>query len=152
MPTLTPESFWQFSLDWYARENIAAVCLRLQDDYKVNVNLLLLLCWCLQHRVLVTLPQWQQLASAIAGSEDALKRHRETRRAARGTEHYESLKQQELVLEAAQQREMVERLNQLTLAYGSQTAFNPSVAGFIHLCGLRQHPESLALLRQVLAD
>jgi len=39
------ESFWDFSLRIYARENVPAACLRLQDEFNVDVNLLLYGCW-----------------------------------------------------------------------------------------------------------
>jgi len=39
------EAFWTFSLDLYARPGIADACLRLQDAYALDVNLMLLCCW-----------------------------------------------------------------------------------------------------------
>lgn len=46
MASVLPEnfvSFWDFSLQQYARPGVADVCLQLQDQQSVNVNLLL---WC----------------------------------------------------------------------------------------------------------
>ncbi|MBO6560307.1 MAG: TIGR02444 family protein [Nisaea sp.] len=37
--------FWTYSLTTYARDGAAAACLDLQDQYDVDVNLLLLCCW-----------------------------------------------------------------------------------------------------------
>ena len=37
--------FWQFSLRVYRRAGVAPACLRLQDGYGVDVNLLLYCCW-----------------------------------------------------------------------------------------------------------
>ncbi|UUX51001.1 TIGR02444 family protein [Nisaea acidiphila] len=37
--------FWSYSLSTYARENVAAECLSLQDREGLDVNLLLLCCW-----------------------------------------------------------------------------------------------------------
>lgn len=37
--------FWTFSLRLYAEPGVAEVCLRLQDELGVNVNLLLFCCW-----------------------------------------------------------------------------------------------------------
>lgn len=43
-PVLPGESsLWEFSLALYARPDVAAACLRLQDEHLLNVNLLL---WC----------------------------------------------------------------------------------------------------------
>lgn len=41
----TAEEFWAFSLALYARPDVAAACLRLQDAHALDVNLLLLCCW-----------------------------------------------------------------------------------------------------------
>jgi uncharacterized protein (TIGR02444 family) len=38
-------SFWEFSLRTYAGPKVADACLKLQDDYGVDVNLLLYCCW-----------------------------------------------------------------------------------------------------------
>jgi uncharacterized protein (TIGR02444 family) len=46
MPSVSSDShssLWNFSLARYARTGVADVCLRLQDEHGVNVNLLL---WC----------------------------------------------------------------------------------------------------------
>lgn len=43
----TPEpgrSFWQWSLDHYAKDGVSTALLRLQDDINLNVNILL---WCI---------------------------------------------------------------------------------------------------------
>lgn len=39
------EEFWAFSLALYARPEVAAACLRLQDAHGLDVNLLLLCCF-----------------------------------------------------------------------------------------------------------
>ncbi len=41
----TTNSLWDFSLDIYAQPGVAEQCLALQDDYGVDVNLLLWSCW-----------------------------------------------------------------------------------------------------------
>ena len=55
MASVLPEnyvSFWDFSLQQYARPGVADVCLQLQDQHAVNVNLLLWCVW-LERRGLV---------------------------------------------------------------------------------------------------
>jgi uncharacterized protein (TIGR02444 family) len=42
LPSL-PESLWDFSLAFYAKPGVEDCCLQLQDNYRVNVNVLL---WC----------------------------------------------------------------------------------------------------------
>ncbi|MEX0815659.1 MAG: TIGR02444 family protein [Dongiaceae bacterium] len=45
MAEARPSSFWDFSLEVYARPGVAPACLGLQDRLGVDVNLLLLCCW-----------------------------------------------------------------------------------------------------------
>jgi len=40
------DGFWAWSLDRYQREGVSALCLRMQDEFALNVNILLWLCWC----------------------------------------------------------------------------------------------------------
>ncbi len=49
--TQTPENpFWEFSVSVYGREGVAPACLRLQDQFGVDVNVLLYCCWIAAHR------------------------------------------------------------------------------------------------------
>jgi len=38
--------FWPFSLELYAQPGVSAACLELQDDYGLDVNLVLFCIWC----------------------------------------------------------------------------------------------------------
>lgn len=38
-------ALWQFSLNYYSKPGVADACLFLQDNYKVDVNVLLLILW-----------------------------------------------------------------------------------------------------------
>ena len=38
-------SLWDFSLALYSAPDVESICLRLQDDFQVNVNILLWCCW-----------------------------------------------------------------------------------------------------------
>ena len=40
-----PQNFWKFSLDLYDSEGVAAACLALQEEYQLDVNLLLFCYW-----------------------------------------------------------------------------------------------------------
>jgi|TARA_B100000315_G_C14589145_1_gene594778 uncharacterized protein (TIGR02444 family) len=37
--------FWNFSLDFYGREGVADACLKLQDQFGADVNIVLYCCW-----------------------------------------------------------------------------------------------------------
>lgn len=39
------QSFWDFSVNLYSRDDVAPSCLCLQDSYGLDVNLLLYCCW-----------------------------------------------------------------------------------------------------------
>jgi len=40
-----PQDFWNFSLDLYDREGVAGACLELQEQYQLDVNLILFCFW-----------------------------------------------------------------------------------------------------------
>ncbi|NTS75687.1 TIGR02444 family protein [Catenovulum sp. SM1970] len=42
---MTNESFWQYSLTLYQQTQMQSLCLQLQNEYQVNVNLLLFCCY-----------------------------------------------------------------------------------------------------------
>ena len=120
-PELTPELFWQHSLQHYAQPGVADACLALQDNYQVNVNLLLFYHWCFT--VNQTLPRSlrKALDEAVATTDPAIQNHRIRRRAAKGSKVYEALKQQELELEAAQQAELVAAYQKTKAIKGSES-------------------------------
>jgi len=106
-PELTPELFWQHSLQHYTQPGVAEACLALQDHYQVNVNLLLFYHWCFTINQPVSQALREALEEAVATTDPAIRNHRIRRRAAKGSKVYKALKQQELELEAAQQAELV---------------------------------------------
>lgn len=67
-------TFWKFSLAFYGQDNVAEICLRLQDEGGFDVNLLLFCLWygrcrgeisaALLARVLAVSEEWQALAVA----------------------------------------------------------------------------------------
>lgn len=106
-PELTPELFWQHSLAVYSKPGVAQACLTLQDDYQVNVNLLLFYHWCYCNQVCISPALRDALNRVIGQTDGAIKAHRKIRRNAKGTSKYEHLKQDELTLEAEQQAALV---------------------------------------------
>jgi uncharacterized protein (TIGR02444 family) len=43
--TTTETPFWRFSLNFYRQAGVAEACIALQDDFGVDVNLMLFLLW-----------------------------------------------------------------------------------------------------------
>ncbi len=156
-PELTPDTFWEFSGALYTRGDAAVHCLALQDNHGVNVNLLLLVCWCMQHNVIVTLPQLATLQQAIAQQDATLVAHRTRRRAAH-PEHggneadYAALKAQELALERQCQAVLVTTLNGLAVSRFDGDALNPTVVAFIHHYQLKSQPKARASLSYLMSQ
>ncbi len=55
-----PSNFWNFSVALYAQPAIADLCLRAQDNYNANVNLLLWCVWLEQRNIVLTAERLQQ--------------------------------------------------------------------------------------------
>ena len=120
-PELTPELFWQHSLQHYTQPGVAEACLALQDHYQVNVNLLLFYHWCFTINQPVSQALREALEEAVATTDPAIRNHRIRRRAAKGSKVYKALKQQELELEAAQQAELVAAYQKTKAIKGSES-------------------------------
>ena len=58
---LDEATFWQFAVDLYGKSDVSQVCIELQDKLGLNVNLLLLLCWCERQKIQLDGEQIQQL-------------------------------------------------------------------------------------------
>jgi uncharacterized protein (TIGR02444 family) len=63
--------FWRFSLRFYARPQVSAACLKLQDEAGVDVNLLLFLLFLAEHQRQVNL-------SDVARFDDTIRSWRES--------------------------------------------------------------------------
>lgn len=57
---------WQYSLRVYQRPGVSAVCLQLQDNFGVNVNLLLAAAWAAEQGRSLCQQDFVRLAEAIA--------------------------------------------------------------------------------------
>lgn len=151
MSKLSEDGLWDYAAKRYALCREA--CLVLQDKFQVNVNLLLLLCWCVEHGAVVTLADLTRLRDVIADSDLALKQHRITRQQAKppagDAAAYEALKKQELALEAEQQRILVNTYNQLARPVADGAVSYASVAAFMALYNLRADDVAKALLTKI---
>lgn len=153
--TLTQRAFWDYSCQLYAHSDVALASLALQDEYQVNINMIMLLCWCLREGLIVDLSQFRSLAASIEQSEQGLAEHREKRRKHHPDNQpdkrlYETLKAEELELEKAQQSLLVDTfqtLGPLTRLGSNGGAMNASLAAFIHLYELREHIQARDYLR-----
>lgn len=160
---LEPGVFWDYSVSRYTRGDMAPLAILLQDNHNVNVNVLLLLGWCLENNFIINLPQFKAVIEASSPVEKKLRVHRAKRKEAHpdnGTDPavYATLKAEELELERQQQRDIVAafneqsvvRLGQAQLTTGS--VFNASVAAFINAYGLRDNAEARRLVSLVIKE
>lgn len=53
--------FWDFSLQFYAHDGVEELCLQLQDDFHIDVNMALFCCWYGVTRGLVPDGLWEPL-------------------------------------------------------------------------------------------
>lgn len=116
--SLTLERLWQFSLQYYSAREVKQACLNLQNQFKGNVNLLLLLKWLDEQQVTIAESDWHKVEECLGRSEALLTSFRELRRKLKqplaDTLYREAL-QFELQLEKQQQADLVDCVNQLTL-------------------------------------
>ncbi len=59
--------FWHFSLGYYRKRGVADACIALQDDYGVDVNLLLFLLWLASLERRITLAELTSLSDTVRG-------------------------------------------------------------------------------------
>lgn len=77
-----PDSdFWDFSIDYYKNSGVEKSCLKLQDHYSLNVNLILFCFWLGQkNKVKLEADQWRQLITISLPWEDIVTSLRKSRR------------------------------------------------------------------------
>jgi uncharacterized protein (TIGR02444 family) len=61
--------FWQYSLQVYANSKVREICLQLQDEFSLNVNLLLLGGWTANQNIQLSAEDYCQLGQMIAPLE-----------------------------------------------------------------------------------
>jgi uncharacterized protein (TIGR02444 family) len=89
MPLLDPDSdnaFWDFSRAVYSAPGVAGECLAAQDDYGIDVNILLFCAWIAHaHRIALTADEVTEIETAVATwRETVVKPLRAARRALKG--------------------------------------------------------------------
>jgi len=62
---LFDNALWRFSLDLYSDAEWQALCLRLQDEHNVNVNLLQFYAWLRQQKLKLPAEQWPAAIALI---------------------------------------------------------------------------------------
>lgn len=109
--TFSASEFWAFSLKLYP--DWQQTLLLLQDDYDLNINLILLCIYLEQRDQRLSEPQMASLIQLCDQTKPLLMSLREVRRAAKGVNQqaYSQLKQAELELEKQQQQSLIRAVN-----------------------------------------
>lgn len=161
-PALEADQFWRFSCELYADAEIAKTCLALQDEYALNVNLLLLAVWLGRQQIGLSMDDFGRLTAAIAAWQHKhLQPIRELRRQI-GTERlrtpadlkhaveqlYGQLKQVELTAEKIQQQQLITALMERPLP---DAASDPTsnLYAYIDSRQLAHAPELMAYLKKL---
>lgn len=113
------ETFWEFACRVYEREEVAPLCLQLQDLYGLDVNVLLFVLWCDHQGEGVTSPEfWEDLASYSQNWQKGIvKPIRSVRRQLKaqissGDSHLEELRRSVLQVELQAESEQISQLQQ----------------------------------------
>lgn len=115
---LEEQDFWNFSLTLYAQPGVMENCLMLQDDFHLNVNMILFCCFAEQVNLMLDEIWLTTLHQAVQQSETHIAQHRQQRKQYKqkasinqgemfDQSHYQLLKQQELTLEKQQQADLI---------------------------------------------
>ncbi|KOO02007.1 TIGR02444 family protein [Vibrio nereis] len=116
--SLTLERLWQFSLQYYSTRGVKDACLNLQNQFKGNVNLLLLLKWLDEQQVCFQDQDWLRVEECLGHSEALLHNYREIRRKLKAQVSdalYREALQFELQLERQQQSDLVDCISSIEL-------------------------------------
>lgn len=94
--------FWRFCVEYYQRPACQKVLLQLQDNFDLNVNMLLFMVYLQEKGIAITADELDRLKRQNQPLLQLIYRQREKRRAvkASGTAAYERAKKQELELES----------------------------------------------------
>ena len=113
------DAFWDFSVRLYEEDRIRQQCLYLQDQYKLNVNLLLLCCFLESKGQVLSNADVNVLIGASTATQAKLTIMREDRKKQKGTSQYQHFLEQELTIEKQQQADLIRALDALNLIQGS---------------------------------
>ncbi|WP_144392781.1 TIGR02444 family protein [Pleionea sediminis] len=75
------QQFWQFSFEFYQQDNIEEACLKLQDDFDLNINVILFLLWYSTHaQKVISTKQVEGLLDAISVADERVQEFRQFRK------------------------------------------------------------------------
>jgi uncharacterized protein (TIGR02444 family) len=114
---------WRFSLAVYAQPGVEPLCLKLQDQHRVNINILLSNAWLFSQQRHLSPNQWQTLATTIAPFTEVIDRIRMHRRQLKSNPH-QNRRQDQLRNQVKALELLAEQYQQATIA--SWLSANPA--------------------------
>lgn len=109
------DDFWKFCLYHYNKPEVQQACVKLQEEFKGNVNLALLLAWLESEQYFLSLNTISALTQCIKESEPIVRRFRLLRREIKPQltqGAYQKVLNYELQLEKFQQHDLIVCVNQ----------------------------------------
>ncbi|WP_299801537.1 TIGR02444 family protein [uncultured Shewanella sp.] len=120
-----------------------SLCLQLQDDHQLNVNLLLLALWLDKHHYLLPKPQWRQLQQDTRHWEEKLLLpYRQLRRQSKACleiDEYRQMLDLELMLERKSQAMILNALELMSLEEQASTRHYDNLGYYLGLFNLQSH-------------
>ncbi|WP_028766042.1 TIGR02444 family protein [Shewanella fidelis] len=132
------QSLWQDCDSIYMQHQ--SNCLTLQDNYQVNVNLLLLAIWLDSHHQLLDSSNWQQLQQILLQWEQKLllpyRKLRRLSKAALEQAEYQQMLDVELMLERKSQAKILRNLKSMALNEVSSAEPESNIGRYLALFNL----------------
>ncbi|NVJ64874.1 MAG: TIGR02444 family protein [Gammaproteobacteria bacterium] len=107
------DNFWQWSCHIYQNQEVAKLCIAVQDTLGLNVNYMLLALWTQYQHIPISQDNWQLIEDDSASAVDAINYIREKRVALKGKSEdaYKQALLIELKAEQQHQRQAVQSLH-----------------------------------------
>ncbi len=147
---------WDFSLELYARPDVAAACIEAQDHFAADVNLLLYAAWLARQDLELDQNQWRELAASVADwRQRVIEPLRGLRRDWRALPAAGALREQvkalELAAEQAQQGQMLAWHRRQNPRPARADSFSRALALLLGAAGLGDSSEQGLLLERLLS-
>lgn len=145
-PLANADDFWKFCLQHYNKPEVQKACMALQENYKGNVNIALILAWLEFGGFSLSNSSVLALEHSLKKTEPLLRRYRLLRRdikdqLSKGA--YQKVLNFELALEKTQQQDLIECLNAQT--------WHPDTNKALEDYFKNLHPDAIALYPDIIS-
>lgn len=104
-PELTKwvDDFWQWSCHIYQNQDVAKICIAVQDTLGLNVNYMLMALWARQQKIAISMDLWKKIEQESASAVEAIGYIRQKRMGLK--DNSEEIYQQALLIELKAEQE-----------------------------------------------